>query len=72
MLNSLLCNVEPSRTLMFGDSLERDVEGALNAGLQAIWLDRTGKGPTVKLPQGVGYLSNLSELRRWIGPEGAS
>lgn len=55
-------DVAPEHCLMVGDSLERDVEGALNAGLKVVWLDRSGKGPSVKLPQGAGYISSLAEL----------
>ena len=33
----------PDRTIMVGDSLRRDVQGAQQAGLQAFWLNRTGR-----------------------------
>jgi phosphoserine phosphatase len=35
--------VTPDRAVMVGDSLERDVEGALAAGLRAVWLNRHGR-----------------------------
>lgn len=34
--------VEPNEVLMVGDSLDKDINGALNAGLNAILLDRKG------------------------------
>lgn len=37
-----LLGVEPARVLMVGDSLEKDVRGALAAGLPAVLLDRDG------------------------------
>jgi putative hydrolase of the HAD superfamily len=40
-------SVEPSAALMIGDSIDRDVEGAREAGVAAIWLNRDGrKGQT--------------------------
>lgn len=35
--------IDPSRTLMVGDSLAHDVRGALGAGLDAVLLDRRGR-----------------------------
>ena len=34
-------NVPPKHVLMVGDNLEADVQGALAAGLQAVWLSKT-------------------------------
>jgi putative hydrolase of the HAD superfamily len=34
---------EPGDAVMVGDNLEKDVDGALAAGLDAIWLNRDGK-----------------------------
>ncbi len=36
--------IDPGDVVCVGDSLEWDVLGALDAGLRAIWLDRTGLG----------------------------
>ena len=33
---------KPEECIMIGDSIERDIEGALNAGLQAIWYNPNG------------------------------
>jgi putative hydrolase of the HAD superfamily len=35
--------VEPGSALMVGDSLHSDVQGAQNVGMQAVWVNRTGK-----------------------------
>jgi putative hydrolase of the HAD superfamily len=32
-----------SRTLMIGDSLERDIRGAHGVGMRAVWINRTGR-----------------------------
>ena len=53
--------VTPANTLMVGDSLANDVQGARTAGLHALHLDRTGKGD----------LSSLSALREVL-PQRAS
>lgn len=37
-LNAL--GADPAEAVMVGDSLERDIAGARNAGIRAIWLDR--------------------------------
>ncbi len=39
-----LLSCAPSNAVMVGDSLARDVEGAVAAGLGAVWLNRTGRG----------------------------
>mgnify|MGYP002738903377 CR=1 FL=1 len=53
--------VDAADTLMVGDSLTNDVQGARKAGLHALHLDRTGKGD----------LSSLSALREVL-PQRAS
>lgn len=52
--------VEPSQALYVGDDLAGDALAARAAGLQAVWLDRTGQGeshPQVQTIQGLGELS---------------
>lgn len=50
--------VEPSSAVMVGDSWERDVEGAVAAGLGAIWIshgrDAPRSHPGVRVAQGAG------------------
>lgn len=51
----------PERTLMVGDSWERDVQGALDAGLAgAVWLAH-GREPPGPVPEAVVVLNDLSE-----------
>jgi putative hydrolase of the HAD superfamily len=63
----------PGRTVYVGNDLAVDAEGALAAGLQAVWLDRgidhRGAGSEVAPPPaaGVSVLNDLSELFRWLG-----
>ena len=57
-----LLHVDASEAVMIGDSIKADIEGAINAGLEAVWVDNedTGewKGHTVR---------NISELPGLIG-----
>lgn len=52
--------VAPGRCLMVGDSLVNDIEGARNAGLPAILLDRYG--PPRPAPEGYGLVRSLDEI----------
>ena len=56
-----LLEVDASEAVMVGDSIKADIEGAINAGLEAIWVDNEGtgewKGHTVK---------NISELPKML------
>jgi len=45
--------------VMIGDSLARDVDGALATGLRAVWVNRFGAGPG---RDGVPEISSLAEL----------
>ncbi|GAA1608986.1 HAD family hydrolase [Actinoplanes couchii] len=45
-----LLGVVPEQAVMIGDSLEKDVRGALAAGLSAILLDRSGAHPDAGVP----------------------
>ena len=50
----------PHRTVMVGDSWERDVLGALDAGLAgAVWLAH-GREPPGRVPEGVAVVEDLS------------
>ena len=48
------------RGVMIGDSLDRDIDGALAAGRDAVWINRFGSGPG---REGVPEISSLAELR---------
>jgi putative hydrolase of the HAD superfamily len=52
--------VEPSRTAYVGDSISHDVEGAMEAGLQAVWVDRHAEKH--KLPEGAFRVASLLDL----------
>lgn len=57
-----LLHVDASEAVMIGDSIKADIEGAINAGLEAVWVDNEGtgewKGHTVRI---------ISELPDLIG-----
>ena len=54
---------KPEECIMIGDSFERDIQGALNAGLQAIWYNPNNKAEITK---DIGYyvISNLEEVNK--------
>lgn len=54
--------VAPEATLHVGDSLESDVAGALNAGLTAVWLNRTGRARNDTHPEPHHEIASLTEL----------
>lgn len=49
--------------LMVGDSLQNDVQGAINANLQSIWLNRDG----LPCPTGIIAITKLTELPARLG-----
>jgi len=51
-----LGHATPATTVMVGDSWSDDVEGAIRAGVTAVWLDRSGERRT--LPAGVRRLGS--------------
>ena len=53
--------VPASASIMVGDSLRADVQGALAAGMRAVLLRRSGEVPA-HLPAGVPVIRRLSEL----------
>ena len=59
--------VRADEALMVGDSLRADVEGALNAGLRAVWLRRAGYVPTSAAPP-APVIRRLHELPSIIWP----
>jgi len=50
-----------AESLMVGDSLKHDVEGALKAGMRAVLLRRSGEVPS-NLPPGVPVIQTLAQL----------
>ncbi len=53
--------VQAAESLMVGDSLKHDVEGALDAGMRAVLLRRSGEVPA-RLPTGLPVIRSLAEL----------
>lgn len=60
-----LIGVPPEQILFVGNSWEHDVQGALNAGWQAVWLNREGVEPPHAEPS-VPMISSLHELLEGI------
>lgn len=53
--------VLPAQAVHVGDRLDTDAEGARNAGLHGVWLDRSGCG-ALPLGAGISVIGRLSEL----------
>lgn len=58
--------VDSADATMIGDSIARDVDGALAAGLGAVWINRNGSSPPSDRPD-VVEISTLDELREALG-----
>jgi len=52
--------VASEETAHVGDSLSNDVEGALQAGLMSIWLDRYAD--SAPIPTGAYHITSLAEI----------
>lgn len=57
---------ENASATMVGDSLAKDIDGALAAGLEAIWINRDGSPPPPGRP-GLPQIATLGELPALIG-----
>ncbi len=57
--------MDPSRVLHVGDHPMQDVQGALDAGLQAAWIDR-GLHSWPDRPEAVHRFADLSTLETWL------
>jgi putative hydrolase of the HAD superfamily len=66
LLACAMLGVDASNAVHVGDSLVADVEGALAAGLGAIWLDRAGNGDGGQLPLGASRVASLTEAAALI------
>jgi len=60
--------VAAHEAVMVGDSLKADVEGALGAGLRAVWLRRAGED-SIARPAEVPLLRRLHELPPLLWPD---
>ncbi len=54
----------PDRAVHVGDSLTRDIGGAIAAGMRAVWLDRGGQSVRVDGARSIPSLETLPELIR--------
>lgn len=63
-LTSLGC--DPAAAVMVGDNLVRDIDGALAAGLDAVWVNRAGDPPPTDRADLVA-IADLSELPAALG-----
>ncbi|MFQ3611068.1 MAG: HAD family hydrolase [Fimbriimonadales bacterium] len=59
-----LIQIPAEQILFVGNSWEHDVQGALNAGWQAVWLNREGTEPPTSEP--VPTIQSLYELLQWL------
>lgn len=64
-------NADHHQAVMIGDSLAKDVEGALAAGLRAIWLNR-GRVPRSRSRRDLVEISTLSDLPEAVAQMGGS
>ncbi len=53
-----------SDAVMIGDSIEKDINGALSAGLRAVWVNRATRPRPDALPRDVQAVTSLTELPR--------
>jgi putative hydrolase of the HAD superfamily len=56
-----LLGTQPCDTFFVGDRLDHDAVGARDAGLQAVWLDRSGSAGA-DVPDGITRVASLAEL----------
>jgi HAD superfamily hydrolase (TIGR01509 family) len=60
-----MAGCEPSELLHVGDDLTDDIEGAIAAGLQAVWINRNGQLAVPENPPRF-QISTLSTLLEWL------
>jgi putative hydrolase of the HAD superfamily len=53
---------EPGDAVMVGDNFAKDIDGALAAGLRAVWLNRDGAQTPVRRAAAIAEIRGLSEL----------
>lgn len=54
--------LKADEVIHIGDSLSSDVKGATDVGIQAVWVNRSGKA----VPEGVTAVGNLLEIREGL------
>jgi putative hydrolase of the HAD superfamily len=61
-----LLGSDPEHTVMIGDSLPRDIDGATAAGLKSVWVNRTGRPRPADRPDLI-EVTTLSDLPATLG-----
>jgi len=56
------CCAKPEESIMIGDSIDVDIVGAINAGIDQVYVNHLGIEPTVKPTYTVGSLRELEEI----------
>lgn len=56
------CNADPRASIMIGDSIEVDIIGAMNAGIDQVYVNHLGVDPTVKPTYTVNSLKELEKI----------
>ena len=52
----------PAESIMIGDSIEADIQGAINAGIDQVYVNHLGVAPTIKPTYTVGSLKELEMI----------
>ena len=53
---------DPAESIMIGDSIEADIQGAINAGIDQVYVNHLGVAPSVKPTYTVGSLKELEMI----------
>jgi len=56
------CSADPKESIMIGDSIEVDIIGAMNAGIDQVYVNHLGVNPTVKPTYTVNSLRELEKI----------
>jgi putative hydrolase of the HAD superfamily len=56
------CNANREESIMIGDSIEVDIIGALNAGIDQVYVNHLGVDPTVRPTYMVNSLKELEKI----------
>jgi putative hydrolase of the HAD superfamily len=59
--------VPPEQALHLGDDPHLDVQAARSLGMQAVWVNRSGRSWPGELDPPQAEVRNLAELQRWLG-----
>lgn len=56
---------KPEECIMIGDNIERDIKGALDAGLQAVWYNPNNKLPNAEYDKNLRYqmITNIEQIQ---------